>query len=161
MPSPIRPSDASYASVLVPFIIAGIDKWGTSLPAFSAVIAMIPDWAFPAACGFAVTVYLIDPWRPKSRMVELWQLATNKFEIEHFCVQQGWYDLDTVTYQDLAVRLRVRFLKDVRQARMALRIYACTGMGRKPCHWVIALPKTDVAVAGRRFHMVDARPKRG
>ena len=133
---------------VVPVIFVGVQKVPAQLvtaePRYLTAVAAMPDWLFPLTLGFAIAVWAIDPWTEDSRLRQFWDWLTRKFIVEGICAQHWleWRD-GIMPESDIGVRARIRFTKDIRNGRVVLRVFSCTGLGRKPFEHVIPIKSGD------------------
>lgn len=133
---------------VVPAFLAGAQQvpaqMVTADPRYLTVVAAMPDWLFPLTLGFAIAVWAIDPWTEDSRIRQFWSWATRKFVVEgvHAGHWGGWRG-ETMPETDIGVRARIRFTKNIRNGRVWLRVFSCTGTGRKPFEHVIPIADGD------------------
>jgi hypothetical protein len=149
MLSLLRRSDAAAVAAVLATIAAMVPSEAvTNSPNYQELLAKMPSgipWFF---AGFFASLWLFYPWGERSRAHAVWAKLTRKFDVESFGAGQ-FLNLggDEHTPQtDVIVRLRIRFVKSGHY-KMRVRLFACTGRGRKPMHHVSPLDDVD-AVRG-------------
>lgn len=150
MKTPIRfrLGDLNYVAVVQNPLVFAVQKW-LEKPENAKLVPAMPDWLLPFSLGIAIATLWFDVlFRDNSRLRELWKILTDKFEIAH--LHSGhWNDWnepgDVMPLTDIGVRLRIRFKRRVKRGRLRLRVFSCTGQGRKPFEDLIDLGKIDVA----------------
>jgi len=114
------------------------------------VVDWVPDWVVWLLVGLTVGAWLFHPWEEESRLQKLWTTLTRKFVVEHLHAGH-WSKWDTETdpmpETDVGVRLCIRFIRSGR-FKLRLRLWSCTGLGRKPFYHVLSLGRID-AVKGQ------------
>ena len=137
----IRKSDAPLLGLVLPacnFIPAEVVS---NSVAYQKMVAMVPSGLSWALAGFSVALWLFYPWAEKPRTTLFWKWLTDKFVIEHLAAGHWskWDEqTDPMPQTDIGVRLRIRFIRSGK-FKLRLRLFACTGQGRKPFHHVIPL----------------------
>lgn len=149
MKSLIRKSDAPLLSALIPLSLKIPATVITSEPNYLNAVALVPDWFFWVSLGFAAAAWLLDPWRKESRLREWWTALTNSFDIERVVVGNFDDPGDPMPSTDVALRVFIRFRKSGRY-KVRLRVFSCTGRGRKPFQHVIPISEITV-VHGERM----------
>jgi hypothetical protein len=143
-------NDIFRASALIPITQFFPATLITNNPTYLHLVAAAPVWLLPASLGFAVAVWLIDPWIKDSRLRQLWKWATDVFEVKHLHAQSSWQNWDSdggvMPETDIGVRLRIKFRRRVK-GHLSLRVFSCTGQGRTPFETVIKIGTVD-AIAG-------------
>ena len=141
-----RLGDLNYVAIVQSPLLFALQKW-LEKPENAKLVPAVPDWILPASFGVALATLWFDVlFRDNSRLREIWDAMTVKFVVEG--LHAGRFDnwngpSDIMPMSDMGVRLRIRFTKNVRQARLRLRVYSCTGRGRKPLEYVFSLGRKD------------------
>ena len=140
----IRKNDIWRLSPLVPLSQRVPADLVTADPRYLNLVATVPEWLFPASVGFAIAIWLLDPWTDDSRLRQFWGGLTRKFVVEglqagHWSDWRGGAMPDT----DIGVRARIRFTKNLRNGKVWLRVFSCTGRGRKPFEHIIPVTSGD------------------
>ncbi len=140
----IRNSDVRLSSGIWPILIKGVPLLAPSSAISKWFGANIPDWLFPTLIEFAIASVFWDPFASDSRIRQIWRFLTDVFEVEHLVVQSNWSNWDRdggmMPETDIGARLRIRFVKRT-EGQLILRIFQCTGQGRKPIEHVAKLGK--------------------
>jgi hypothetical protein len=98
----------------------------TNDPRYLHVVAGVPSWVFPFTVGFAIAVWVIDPWTQDSRLKQLWRWLTDSFDVE-------WLHAgSTQEIGELELVAMVRFRRRVRRAKLWLHVLGNTHRGLKP-----------------------------
>jgi len=142
----IRRNDLFRLSAVIPLARSIPAELVYNSPAYLRLVNSMPEWLLPASLGFVIAVWLVDPWTSDSRLREWWKWATDVFEVEHLHAQSFWpnWDADggSMPETDIGVRLRIRFRRRTK-GNLWLRVFSCTGQGRKPLEKVINLGSVD------------------
>lgn len=150
MSNRVKLSDLNYVAVIQYPILLAAEQWVMSRPAFQSLANNVPDWLLPFSFGVAVATLAYDIlFRRESRVREAWRLLTDKFKVEH--LHAGHWSQwrgEPMPETDIAVRLRIRFVRNVPNARLWLRVFSCTGQGREPFQHVIPIGRLN-AIKGQ------------
>ena len=133
-------TDLNYLAILQNPIIWGVQQWAAK-PENKAWLPDMPSWLLPFSLGLAVATLAFDiAFRRDSRIRQVWGWLFDYFEIKGVDVGHfGAYGGNPMTPQsDVAVRIRVRFLKD-RHFKCWLRVHELTGMGREPFERILPI----------------------
>lgn len=139
MRHPLRPGDANYILMLIGPGWTFIQEKVTASDQWTALMGQVPSWVVPALLGFSFAAFVLDPFRPQSRLKEAWRAISRRFEVVNVYVttHPKWHE-------QLVVRLR--FTREIRTARLRLRVYRATGMKRPPLVGIYPLAElTNVA----------------
>lgn len=149
MDKKIRPYDLLLGgSAFVPVVLKLPATVISTDPWYLDMVSKVPDWLFWLSLGFAISLWLFDPWRKQSRLREIWHFMTDFFEVESAVICNGIATDDNPMAHDtdLVAQVKIRFRKNG-QFKLRLRVFEITGVERTPRERVIRLWEVD-AVAG-------------
>jgi hypothetical protein len=130
MKNSIHRNDLFRASIFIPLLRSIPAELITTNQAYAKILSSLPEWLTPASIGFALAVWIVDPWTKDSRIKQLWKLLSDTFSVEQLHAQSMWSDWDGIGKNmpetDLGVRLRIRFIRTC-TCNLNLRIYSGTG----------------------------------
>ncbi len=124
-------------TTIIEFLIWLFNEKLTSTKEFAECMNYIPNWLIPASAGFSVA-FLVLPFRQGSRAIKEWHRITRIFEVI-------W--IQTIHKDDpqaLNVSAKIRFLKDIKKAKVTLRVHQSERLDL-----VIAYPNLEDIRAGQ------------
>ena len=147
-----RKSDASALATVVSGVAAAIpaEAVTNSVP-YQGLVSAMPSGIAWAATGFFAALWIFYPWADRSRIQQLWDWMTRKFDVEF--AKAGKWDHGINT--DLQVKAKIRFRKSGAM-RLHLRVYELVGQGRKPFETVYDLgPRNAIKGQPEVIEIVD------
>jgi hypothetical protein len=127
MNNPIRASDVSLlAATIVPVSQKISAQLVTANETYLDLVSKVPDWFFWLSVGFAIAVWIYESAKDGSRVRQLFNFLTRKFEVEDLVVA-NWSGMPET---DVGVRIKLRFLKTMRPLRLKMHVSMCSDTGR-------------------------------
>lgn len=151
-PIRLRLGDLNYVAIAQAPLTFALKTW-MEKPENAALVPAVPDWLLPFSVGVSIATLCFDIlYRDHSRLRELWGLLTRKYQVEKVSVGQfGEWCGQQMPDTDVGVRLTIRF-KRSGKFRLFLRVFSCTGRGKRPFEHLISLGDVD-AVTGQPMNI--------